>query len=225
MIQFLCILVGILMALQKYQNNKKVNRKSQRKSSKKLLAFMIILIVIIISGILELTHTIHLFHKTDPAIIPITAGKSVKAPTTTSNTKVTTPATANSTDQSTTSTSDQATKSQSTSLNSTGSSSSATLATPYGDFVSNHTPGQNDSPTQETSTCDTTPGATCYIKFINSSTGTVSQLPTQTVTSNGFTSWTWNSSILSSGSWEVSAVAILNGQTLTAKDPTMLVIQ
>ena len=92
---------------------------------------------------------------------------------------------------------------------------------PYGDFVSNHSPG-GPNPTQETSVCDTTPGASCYIQF--SQGGTTKSLATQTADANGATYWNWDASILSSGSWAIKAVATLNGQAKTATDSRLLIM-
>ncbi len=103
--------------------------------------------------------------------------------------------------------------------------SSSTLTAPYGTFISNHYPGQNGTLTKEQSTCNTTPGASCYIRFTQ---GSVTRtLPTQTTNNNGSTSWLWDigKAGLTSGSWQVSAVATLNGKTSTTTDPVALEIQ
>lgn len=105
-------------------------------------------------------------------------------------------------------------------------STSAVLATPFGTFVSNHKPGQNGSPSTEQSTCNTTPGATCDIQFTNGS-GVTKSLGAEVADGNGTTYWSWdiNGGTLAPGSWHITAVVKLNGQTKTASDPTLLEIQ
>jgi cytoskeletal protein RodZ len=104
--------------------------------------------------------------------------------------------------------------------------SATNLVAPFGSFVSNHAPGQNGSPKTEQSVCNTTPGATCDIQFKNAS-GVVKTLGEQATDSNGSSYWSWNvdGATLAPGSWQVTAVVKLNGQTKTATDPTPLQIQ
>lgn len=107
----------------------------------------------------------------------------------------------------------------------TGNVNNPYLIKPWGDFVSNHHPGEDGSPTIETSVCNTTPGASCYISFNN---GVVTKsLPPQNIGPSGSVFWTnWNilSLGLSSGNWKITATAILNGQTKTSIDPMDLVV-
>ena len=105
-----------------------------------------------------------------------------------------------------------------------GSAAGTVPYTPWGGFVSNHHPG-NGTPTTETSVCNTTPGASCYIKFTND--GQTRTLDTKVADANGSVVWNWDVSNagFSSGSWQVSAVATLNGQTASATDTQALVIQ
>ena len=104
--------------------------------------------------------------------------------------------------------------------------SQATLVAPTGTFVSNHNPGVG-SPTQEESSCTTTPGATCVIEFTMG--GTTKQLTTQTVGNSGTVYWSWDATTsgsgLTAGSWSVSATSTLNGKSLTSNDVIPLVIQ
>lgn len=95
---------------------------------------------------------------------------------------------------------------------------------PYGNFVSNHHPG-GTAPTAEASTCNTSAGASCYIKFTNGSI--VKQLDPETANSNGTTIWYWDvkTAGITTGSWTITAVATLNGQTKTANDSQPLVVQ
>jgi len=96
-------------------------------------------------------------------------------------------------------------------------------AVPYGTFVSNHHPAAG--PTQEASVCNTTPGASCYIEFTYGND--VKKLDPHITDANGSAFWNWNTSQagLSSGSWKITAVATLNGQTSTANDQLNLEVQ
>jgi cytoskeletal protein RodZ len=97
-------------------------------------------------------------------------------------------------------------------------------AAPFGSFVSNHHPG-GDTPTSEASTCNTTPGATCYIQF--SSGSQTKKLDPHIADAHGSAIWYWDikSAGLTSGSWSVTAIASLNNQTKTSSDPMALVVQ
>lgn len=116
-------------------------------------------------------------------------------------------------------------KSPQSTTNNNSSQTQVTLLAPSGNFVSNHSPGQNGSPSQETSVCNTSPGASCYISFTQGNI--VKQLAPKTADANGSVYWDWdiNSAGLSSGSWRVQAKASLNGQTKTTSDSMPLVIQ
>jgi hypothetical protein len=112
--------------------------------------------------------------------------------------------------------------------NSSATNSQATSgpppAAPTGNFVSNHHPG-GSAPTSEASTCNTTPGAVCYIQFTKGSD--VKKLDSRTIDSNGGALWYWDvkTAGLGSGSWTITAVATLNGHTETANDALPLVVQ
>lgn len=103
-------------------------------------------------------------------------------------------------------------------------SSSNVLIAPFGEFVSNHKPGQNGSNFTEVSQCNTTPGATCYIQFTQNNT--VMTLNQQVVGNSGTVFWEWNvkSSNLSSGKWTITAISKLNGQTKSTVDQMSLEI-
>jgi hypothetical protein len=119
-----------------------------------------------------------------------------------------------------------------TNQNSSTSNSSANSSTqtgpppaiPYGNFVSNHHPG-GSAPTSEASTCNTSVGATCYIEFTKGSE--VKKLDPETTDARGAAIWYWDvdTAGLNTGSWTVTAVATLNGQTKTANDAQPLVVQ
>ena len=107
----------------------------------------------------------------------------------------------------------------------TPTTSQATLIAPWGNFVSNHHPGEDGSPTSETSTCNTTPGATCYIRFTNGSQ--IRKLGAKIAGGNGAVIWNWDvkSAGFSSGSWQITAIATLNGKVKSAADSLQLVIK
>lgn len=109
--------------------------------------------------------------------------------------------------------------------NAVSGSAGLSLIAPWGSFVSNHHPGQGGAPTTESSVCNTTPGASCYIKFTNGES--VQTLAAKLTDSNGSVIWNWDVSNagLASGSWKITAVATLNGQTKTTDDPQNLEIQ
>jgi hypothetical protein len=96
--------------------------------------------------------------------------------------------------------------------------------TPYGNFVSNHHPGGN-TPTAEASTCNTSAGAVCLLQFTNGSQ--IKKLDPRTTNANGAAIWYWDvkTAGLSAGSWTITAIATLNGQTKTADDVQPLVVQ
>jgi hypothetical protein len=98
--------------------------------------------------------------------------------------------------------------------------------TPTGPFVSNH--GSSSHPaTTENSVCNTTPGASCYIEFTMGNT--TIKLQAGTADSNGsvyWNGWNVNDQGFTSGSWTITAVATLNGQTATSPaDQTPLIVQ
>ncbi len=104
---------------------------------------------------------------------------------------------------------------------STNTSSNVQPKKPVGTFVSNHYP----PPNQESSTCLTTAGVTCQIRFTKGSV--TKKLPAKTTNSNGNVSWNWTiqGAGLTSGTWKVSAVAINGNKTATAYDALNLVVK
>lgn len=107
-------------------------------------------------------------------------------------------------------------------------SNGSDLIPPYGTFVSDHHPslsGANNTPSTELSTCTTSPGASCYIKFTKE--GEVKRLATQTTDGSGSTSWHWDVSQagLSAGTWYITAVATQGDQTKTTNDTFKLEVQ
>lgn len=188
-------------------------RNNKSSYNRKYLIAAAIGLLILIIAILEATNTTHFFHKqTVPPVVPahtnngqpISNSGSSSQPGSTSD---------NSSQQSNTPPPEVA---------------DHTLITPYGNFVSNHFPGQNGTTTSEASICNTSPGATCYIKFTNVTTGDTTQLATQTADAQGYVSWYWDvdkDAHLTSGKWKITAVATLGGQTKTAEDVLNLVVQ
>lgn len=95
------------------------------------------------------------------------------------------------------------------------SQTSGSLQTPFGQFVSNDDPAIGS---YEESECETTPGATCYIEFTNSSGNTIS-LQKETANAQGVAAWGWyvsGAKGFSPGAWKLQAIATQNGQTKTA---------
>jgi len=199
----------------------KTSRRTKRptKSSNPKRWLLVLVVIALVSLLLlEVTNTTHLFHKRKvPAVIPSVSGKSNNDNSSTSNQQPNNSPTGSNT----------STSPPSKTPSSTGGSEAngLNLVAPYGDFVSNHHPGASDAPVTETSTCNTTVGASCYIKFTNTANGKTSQLATQTVGSDGSTTWNWSADILTSGNWQITAVATLNNQTKSTNDTNYLVVQ
>ncbi len=101
---------------------------------------------------------------------------------------------------------------------------SGSLITPYGTFISNHHPNLDGSPapSQEQSTCQTSPGASCYITLTNN--GVVKTLAAQNTDRDGVAIWNWDISKagFTEGSWKINVIASLNGTTKTANDSMQL---
>lgn len=98
---------------------------------------------------------------------------------------------------------------------------------PTGTFVSNHHPSLSGStkPSGEQSTCNTAPGATCYIKF--TSADVVKTLPSQVANSDGTVIWNWDvaKAGFTEGSWKITAVAQANDQSFATTDSMDLEVQ
>lgn len=194
---------------------KKYFRLSNYKHPKLVITLLALAVLVIVTGILELTDTTYIFHKQKiETVVPV-------KDTSSSSSSQSTPA--DTTSQP--STQPSQTPSDKSSASTPTPNSSTPLIVPYGTFVSNHKPGQNGSTSDEQSVCNTTPGATCSIKFTQDNI--VKSLPTQTTDSNGATYWLWDikQAGLTSGTWEITAVSNLNGQSKTAQDPLALEIQ
>ena len=193
----------------------KAAKRSKRLATLKkwwFLGLLLFLVGVLVA--LEFTNTTYLFHrrKAVSGLVPSTSPQS----STKSSDKSTTPSNNSSTSQNSSS---QSTKNQ-------GSTSGTELTAPFGTFVSNHRPNLDGSPapSQEQSVCQTTPGASCYIKF--TSGNIVKALPAQTVDQNGQVIWNWdvNQAGFTEGSWKITAIATLNGTTKTTDDSLALEI-
>jgi len=108
-----------------------------------------------------------------------------------------------------------------------GASSTTLASAPTGTFVSNHRPSLSgkSAPSGEQSACNTVPGATCYIRFTRGAV--VKTLPTQTADSNGNVIWDWDvkQAGFDTGSWQITAIASLNGQAKSSSDSLALEVQ
>lgn len=194
------------MACKVYKSGK----RSEKSHSKKWLILIILLFVVVASFT---TYKIYQSRKREHrVVIPSTAPTETTAPKSTGSTsdKQAAPASQPST--------------SSSSQKSTAATTGSAPLTPSGQFISNHSPG-GDNPTKEQSVCNTSPGAVCYIQFTKGTI--VKKLDAQTADSNGTTIWNWDvkEAGLTAGSWQVSATATLNGQSVTAQDQQLLEIK
>jgi hypothetical protein len=101
------------------------------------------------------------------------------------------------------------------------------LLAPSGVFVSDHHPnlGGTPTPNTESSTCNTTPGATCQILFTN---GNITKsLQAEVTDVGGAVYWNWNlqDAGVTQGIWSVKAQAKFGDQTKTTVDPLNLDVQ
>jgi hypothetical protein len=151
---------------------------------------------------LELTDTTHWFHD---APVPQTASEFTKGE----------PATSSNGDQS------NPNSPEDTNEKSSGSAGRH-LIEPTGNFVSSHTAKTTSN---EASTCNTTPGASCQITFTMGSL--VKSLPAKHADAGGAVYWEWQPQDvgLTSGSWRVKATAKLEGKTKSASDASLLEVQ
>lgn len=125
---------------------------------------------------------------------------------------------------------DKSQESQSTSKNNpqgTPADSATKPMTPTGGFVSNHRPNLSGSPAPNAmnSICQTTPGASCTIRFTMN--GETKSLPSKTTGADGYASWDWKLQDLgiTEGTWSVEAVATTSGGNTSATDATNLEVK
>lgn len=203
------------MVYKASQKLKTKSMKSRPRKSKKFINYRWLLLAVILAAVL-ITLLIR-SHKKVASTIPSTNPASATSES--SQTRGTSGSSASSPSPNSTPAVGTDNKSQAA-----AQASSGTLITPYGTFVSNHFPGQNGSGTSESSTCITTPGAQCYIQLTKGSE--VKLLDTRTTDSSGTAYWNWDvKTTLGAGSWTVSAIASLNGQTKSVQDNQPLTVQ
>lgn len=182
------------------------------KKSYTRIALILIAIAVVIVGLLEVTNTTHVFHK---AKLTVSTINSTHPSSTTAHSSSKSPAQPNVSSPP----SNQIDKN--TNLAAPTSSSGTGPVTPTGTFISNHQPSLGAQPNraQENSVCVTTPGATCYIEFTQGSA--INKLQAETTDINGAAYWTWDVSKdagFTTGTWQVAAIATLNGKTATGTD-------
>jgi len=189
----------------------KIVRKSKRKWLYVAVAVALLAIGAVVA--LELTNTTYLFHKSPPP--PPATGPNTKGEVS-SNTD-------NPQAKSSDGTSSPANPTQKTDGT---SNPTAALLAPSGVFVSNHRPNLSGHPAPNTvtSTCSTTPGASCQITFTMG--GTTKSLPAKTTDSQGSAYWDWSlqSIGLTQGTWSVKAISTSNGESKTTADPQEMVV-
>lgn len=104
--------------------------------------------------------------------------------------------------------------------------SNTTPRTPTGTFVSNHRPHLSGTPTPntESSTCTTTPGATCVITFTKGST--TRTLTSKKADAQGNVLWNWSLQQigLTEGTWKITAIASNGDLTAKATDEIDLAV-
>jgi len=192
-------------------------RRKLRRFSKGKTPFLVaaLLLILLFAGVGFYYHS---HHKTVSKSQPPT----VTTKTTASSPSKTQPTTSKGTNEtSPTPTSPQPTPTVTPTTNDTN----VILQKPSGYFASNHFPGQNGSGQDETSVCNTTAGASCYISFTKA--GITKSLPAATTDDTGAAYWSWTPQTvgLTSGSWIVNATATLGQQSASTQDSTQLEIQ
>jgi hypothetical protein len=184
-------------------------KSRHKKSFYRHPAFIAAAILVIVVALLELTNTTHILHKS--------SNKTTKSP----NRNTVGEGSATKTPQGTTTPANTTTESNDTKQT---SAQVSTLLDPTGNFVSAHKNVPKSA--SLSSVCNTTSGAECKIIFTNGNTR--KSLDSQTTDSNGssfWNSWSPESIGLTSGAWQVQAVATLNGQSKTSTDAMKLEIQ
>lgn len=105
-----------------------------------------------------------------------------------------------------------------------GTPPSTNLPAPSGTFISAHHVTLSSAPLLN-STCNTVVGATCEIQF--SKDGVTKSLTAKASDKDGTVSWDWKLQDigLTQGTWQIEAIATLNGQIQTAQDTLNLEVQ
>jgi hypothetical protein len=191
--------------------------KPSKRKSPYFWGAMALALVVCVVAVLELTNTTRIFHKRSVTVnTPTTGGGSA-------NEQKGEPQTNTSSSSMPTDTAQPGdNKSDS------GGSSTASVITPSGSFVSAHGTSEHPVPLSASlaSVCNTTPGVSCKITF-TSTTGITKSLDAETTDRGGsayWNSWTPASIGLSAGTWQVKAVATSGSQTKTASYAMDLVL-
>ena len=212
-----------------YRETKSANKHIPNRRRRFWLVSCVLGIAVLFAviAILEVTNTTYLFHdrKAVPGVIP------------------TNPAPENSNQHS--GKTDSNTKDDDDTVTSSGPASSPTSPkqgdvttspppsgnaplTPFGNFISNHSPNLDNEPAPSAvqSVCNTTAGAMCRIELTNLE-GVVKTLADQKTDIDGATYWNWNitQAGLTVGTWKVKVTATLNGKTASASDIQNLEVQ
>ena len=195
------------------------------RSKKWLQGALALLLVIGVITALEATNTTHLFHteKAHSGTIPTLDTKPTKQVAASAPANTTTPT------GDASSTNGASSPAQGSPKDTTSGSTDSTtaLTAPFGSFVSNHKPSLSgsSSPSQELSSCSTSAGAVCHIEFTQGDV--IKKLEPRTTDSSGSVSWTWDvkQAGLTEGSWHITAIATLNGQTKSTQDNLTLEVQ
>ena len=178
-----------------------------RRLSWPLWAGAIVLVGLIIVGILQVTHTIHLFRKPTVATSASFTSKGENSTPTTSS-------------------SPAATSQSSNTDSKANAQANQAVLTPSGNFVSNHHPNLSGWPTPNTlvSVCEGTPEASCFISFTMGNT--TKSLSTQTISQTGSAYWSWKLQDvgLTVGTWQIKATSTIDGHTATSVDALNLVV-
>ncbi len=200
------------MANKNYRAPQRSTSIPPKRSRRWLWLLALPVAAILVLAVLELTNTTYIFHKRKAVsgTIPSTTHSDGSQQSSGSN--------SNPSQQPSTTTTGSSTQPDNTKTNTPTNTSDAALAAPYGNFVSNHHPGAgNNAPTQESSVCLTTPGASCTITFTNSD-GVVKSLSAKIADSSGTAYWDqWDvkTAGFTDGTWQIKATATLNGKSLS----------
>jgi len=209
-----------------YTQTKRTNKKSTRPGKNRawLVLTVLILGTALVVAALELTNRTYIFHarKAVSGVIP---SRPTPQPTNTSKSTDKSSSAENTVDSSGPTGSPESPKEGDAADPTTPTG--APPLTPYGNFISNHSPNLdgNPAPSSVQSVCNTTAGALCSIALTNSD-GVVKTLASQKTDVNGATYWNWDvkQAGLTVGNWKVKVTASLNGQTTSASDAQDLVV-
>lgn len=191
-----------------YQNKKDPKyTKNARRLSSRAVALIVVAAIVVAGGIAAYAYHSHQQRQAEigSKVIPATAD------TNSSDSK----------DQSSTTSPGNTDKNGPAESPATPSSNQTLSQAPSGTFVSNHYPSISGKPTPSAmqSTCNTDPGASCYIAFTNKS-GQTKTLQKQTAGANGVVIWNWDvkTAGFTPGEWAITATATLNSSSKSTTD-------